>query len=56
MQDLPLGGVLKSESEDLVLFKGPPAGPVTFIGDVELRAFGPGGEDGARVSSGTGEL
>ena len=49
--NLPLGGVLISESDDLL-----PAGIKTFTGDVELRRFWVGGDEGAIVSSGTGEL
>lgn len=41
-----------SESEDRLFT----AGPNTLTGEVELRAFCPGGEAGASVSSGTGEL
>lgn len=42
-----------SESEDLLLTEG----PNTFTGEVVLRAaLGPGGEDVAKLSSGTGEL
>ena len=48
--------MLKSESEDLLLLGGPEGGPVTFIGEVVLRACDTGGEEGARFSSGTGEL
>ena len=50
---LPLGGVLlMSESDDLLCSEG----KVTFTGDVELLVALAGGEEGAMVSSGRGEL
>ena len=41
-----------SESDDLLCSKG----TVTFTGDVVLLETPPGGEEGATVSSGKGEL
>jgi hypothetical protein len=54
--DLPFGGVLISESDDLLVAEGPAGGPLTFMGDVELRTFCCGGEAGVNDSSGSGEL